>query len=212
MRHGRAIGAGAPPDYLREFERRIAPLNSRAVPGRWRVPCKDGKLQVQQAQDDKPPSPADNFRWRYYGLFYVAPAQDPYMCRLRIPNGIMKHWQLAGLADLADQLDAERRAGNLRGPLHGIPVLLKDNIDTADQMETTAGSLALLGSRPAQDATIGRWPEHQRRRRTCRRATDPSRTAAFALWPVSGRDAPRPAGPSPERLATHVEPARLAGR
>src|SRR3981081_3829189 len=57
----------------------------------------------QQALDDKPPSPADNFRWRYYGLFYVAPAQDSYMCRLRIPNGIMKHWQLAGMADLAEQ-------------------------------------------------------------------------------------------------------------
>jgi len=58
----------------------------------------------QQALDDKPPSPADNFRWRYYGLFYVAPAQDSYMCRLRIPNGIMKHWQLAGMADLAEAL------------------------------------------------------------------------------------------------------------
>ena len=54
----------------------------------------------QQAQDNAPPSPADNFRWRYYGLFYVAPAQDSYMCRLRIPNGIMKHWQFAGMADL----------------------------------------------------------------------------------------------------------------
>jgi len=58
----------------------------------------------QQAHDDKPPSPADNFRWRYYGLFYVAPAQDSYMCRLRIPNGIVKHWQFAGLADLAEKL------------------------------------------------------------------------------------------------------------
>jgi ferredoxin-nitrite reductase len=58
----------------------------------------------QQARDNAPPSPADNFRWRYHGLFYVAPAQDSYMCRLRIPNGIMKHWQLAGLADLADRL------------------------------------------------------------------------------------------------------------
>ena len=58
----------------------------------------------QQALDNAPPSPADNFRWRYYGLFYVAPAQDSYMCRLRIPNGIMKHWQFAGLADLAERL------------------------------------------------------------------------------------------------------------
>ncbi|HEU5060679.1 MAG TPA: amidase [Kofleriaceae bacterium] len=57
-------------------------------------------------------------------------------------------------AALADALDAERKAGKLRGPLHGIPVLVKDNIDTADQMATTAGSLALVGARPAQDATV----------------------------------------------------------
>jgi ferredoxin-nitrite reductase len=58
----------------------------------------------QQAADNAPPNPAENFRWRYYGLFYVAPAQDSYMCQLRIPNGIMKHWQFAGLADLAERL------------------------------------------------------------------------------------------------------------
>jgi ferredoxin-nitrite reductase len=56
----------------------------------------------EQARTNAPPSAADNFRWRYFGLFYVAPAQDSYMCRLRIPNGILRHWQLAGLADLAE--------------------------------------------------------------------------------------------------------------
>jgi ferredoxin-nitrite reductase len=56
----------------------------------------------QQALDNAAPVPADNFRWRYFGLFYVAPAQDSYMCRLRMPNGILRHWQLAGLADLAE--------------------------------------------------------------------------------------------------------------
>lgn len=56
-----------------------------------------------QARANEAPKPADNFRWRYYGLFYVAPAQDSYMCRLRIPNGILKHWQMAGLADLTDR-------------------------------------------------------------------------------------------------------------
>src|SRR5437773_3433339 len=55
---------------------------------------------------------------------------------------------------IARGLDRERRAGQVRGPLHGIPVLLKDNIDTADQMMTTAGSLALVGPAPAQDATV----------------------------------------------------------
>jgi amidase len=56
--------------------------------------------------------------------------------------------------DIAGALDAERRAGKLRGPLHGIPVLVKDNIDTADRMHTTAGSEALAGDRPARDAFI----------------------------------------------------------
>jgi len=48
------------------------------------------------------PKPEDNFRWRYHGLFYVAPAQDSYMCRLRIPNGILTHWQFAAVADIAE--------------------------------------------------------------------------------------------------------------
>lgn len=55
---------------------------------------------------------------------------------------------------IADEFDTERRAGRTRGPLHGIPVLLKDNIDTADSMLTTAGSLALVDSKPRQDAFI----------------------------------------------------------
>jgi len=54
----------------------------------------------------------------------------------------------------ADRLDAERRAGELRGPLHGIPVMLKDNIDTADGMQTTAGSLALVDSGVARDSAV----------------------------------------------------------
>ncbi|MBC8152600.1 MAG: amidase, partial [Bacteroidetes bacterium] len=55
---------------------------------------------------------------------------------------------------MADALDRERKAGQLRGPLHGIPVLIKDNIDTGDQMMTTAGSLALEGHKAEQDAFI----------------------------------------------------------
>jgi len=58
------------------------------------------KLKAQAAQNEAP-KPPDNFRWRFYGLFYVAPAQSSYMCRLRLPNGILKHWQFTGLADLA---------------------------------------------------------------------------------------------------------------
>jgi amidase len=57
---------------------------------------------------------------------------------------------------IAGQLDDERRAGQMRGPLHGIPVLIKDNIATADRMETTAGSLALVGAKAPRDAFVVR--------------------------------------------------------
>jgi amidase len=56
---------------------------------------------------------------------------------------------------IADQLDKERKRGKIRGPLHGIPVLIKDNIDTADKMKTTAGSLALMDAPvPKHDAFV----------------------------------------------------------
>lgn len=55
---------------------------------------------------------------------------------------------------IAEALDRQRQAGKKRGPLHGIPILIKDNIDTHDRMQTTAGSLALEGSISARDATI----------------------------------------------------------
>ena len=57
---------------------------------------------------------------------------------------------------IAIELDAELKAGKIRGPMHGIPVLLKDNIDTKDQMETTAGSRALKGSHPLQDSWVAK--------------------------------------------------------
>lgn len=57
---------------------------------------------------------------------------------------------------IADSLDAERKSKGPRGPLHGIPILIKDNIGTADRMMTTAGSLALLGSVAAKDSGVAR--------------------------------------------------------
>jgi amidase len=57
---------------------------------------------------------------------------------------------------IAEALDRERKEKGARGPLHGIPILIKDNIDTADRMMTTAGSLALVGSHPAQDSFVAK--------------------------------------------------------
>ncbi len=55
---------------------------------------------------------------------------------------------------IAEALDRERKAKGPRGPLHGVPVLIKDNIDTADRMMTTAGSLAMVGSKPPKDSFV----------------------------------------------------------
>src|SRR5271155_2137964 len=57
------------------------------------------KLKDQAAKNEAPKAD-DNFRWRFLGLFYCAPTQATYMCRLRIPNGILTHWQFAGILDL----------------------------------------------------------------------------------------------------------------
>lgn len=55
---------------------------------------------------------------------------------------------------IADAMDAERKAGKIRGPMHGIPMLIKDNINTGDKMMTTAGALALMGNHAEKDAFI----------------------------------------------------------
>jgi ferredoxin-nitrite reductase len=86
----RVIRAGGKLSDPEKFKRELNPL--------------DGYERLkQQAENNEPPKADDNFRWRFFGLFYCAPSQSAYMCRLRIPNGILKHWQLAGLAGLAER-------------------------------------------------------------------------------------------------------------
>ena len=86
----RVLAAGGKLSDPEKFKRELNPLDGYA------------RLE-EQARNNEAPKPADNFRWRFHGLFYVAPNQASYMCRLRIPNGILKHWQLAGLGDLAER-------------------------------------------------------------------------------------------------------------
>jgi ferredoxin-nitrite reductase len=119
MRRGRTLGAGAAiakadaepigPEaaHLKAQDKLLAAgkkLSDQEKFKREQHPFDAYPRLRDQALTNSPPTPADNFRWRYYGLFYVAPAQDSFMCRLRIPNGVLKHWQFAGLADLAERL------------------------------------------------------------------------------------------------------------
>jgi ferredoxin-nitrite reductase len=97
-----------------------------------------------QAARDESPKPADNFRWRFYGLFYVAPAQNSYMCRLRIPNGILSHWQFAGVAGLAEKFGGGYAHVTTRANLQFREVAPKDAIHVVEAVQDLG-----LGSRGA---------------------------------------------------------------
>jgi ferredoxin-nitrite reductase len=86
----RAIRAGGKLSDPEKFKRELHPFDAY-------------ERLKEQAVKNEAPKADDNFRWRFFGLFYCAPTQKSYMCRLRIPNGILKHWQFAGVADLAER-------------------------------------------------------------------------------------------------------------
>jgi ferredoxin-nitrite reductase len=92
------------------------------------------RLKDQAARDEFP-KPPDNFRWRYYGLFYVAPNQNAYMCRLRIPNGILNHWQFAGLADIADRHGGGYSHVTTRANLQIREVAAKDAVTVVETIQ-----------------------------------------------------------------------------
>jgi ferredoxin-nitrite reductase len=114
------ITGGAPAAAAKTEAEPIGP-DAAAIKAQDRVTTRGGKLADQekfkrelhpfdgyeklkaQAGQNEAPKPPDNFRWRFYGLFYVAPAQNSYMCRLRLPNGILKHWQFGALGDLGER-------------------------------------------------------------------------------------------------------------
>jgi ferredoxin-nitrite reductase len=86
----RVIKSGGKLSDPEKFKRELNPL--------------DGYEKLKgQAEKNETPKADDNFRWRFFGIFYLAPTHANYMCRLRIPNGILTHWQLAGLATLTGQ-------------------------------------------------------------------------------------------------------------
>src|SRR6202795_1007164 len=85
----RTIKAGGKLSDPEKFKRELHPFDGYE------------KLKDQAAKNEAP-KPDDNFRWRFFGLFYCAPAQKAYMCRLRIPNGILSHRQFSGVGDLAE--------------------------------------------------------------------------------------------------------------
>lgn len=115
---------------------------------------------------------ADNFRFQEYeitqiqqgynsGTFTIKEVVQAYLDRIEDidKNGpkINSIIQLNPDAlKIAEELDKEMTAGNIRGPLHGIPILLKDNIDTHDNMPTTAGSRALINSYPLNDSYVAK--------------------------------------------------------
>jgi len=86
----RVIKAGGKLSDQEKFKRELHPFDGYQ------------KLKDQAAHNEAPKAD-DNFRWRFFGLFYCAPTQPTYMCRLRIANGILTHWQFSGVADLAER-------------------------------------------------------------------------------------------------------------
>lgn len=95
------------------------------------------------------------------GVYTIEQLTQLYLARIAAidQNGPSLHAVIEVNPDagsIARQLDEERKAGKWRGPLHGIPVLIKDNIDTGDKMQTTAGALALQGHKAKQDAFLAR--------------------------------------------------------
>lgn len=98
--------AGPDAEHLKAMARFEGEGQKLSDPEKWKReehPFDGYERLKEQASSNSAPKPPDNFRWRFHGLFYVAPTQDSYMCRLRMPNGILKSHQLAGLAGLAER-------------------------------------------------------------------------------------------------------------
>jgi ferredoxin-nitrite reductase len=100
-----AVPSGPDAPHLLAQDAQVKAGAKLAEPEKWKRdehPFDAWQRLTAEAATGKLPGPADNFRWRYFGLFNVAPAQDSFMLRMRLPNGILKAHQLAGCARLAE--------------------------------------------------------------------------------------------------------------
>ena len=151
-----------------------------------------GRLRDEALTGAKP-KPEDNFRWRYHGLFYVAPAQDAFMCRLRFPGGILAHVQFRGVADLAEQF-----GGGLRRRHHP-----RQPPDPRDRPRHTADVLD-GPARPRHHQPRRRRRQHPQRHRLADRRHRPGRADRHP--PARQGDAPlHPQPPRAVRPAAQVQ-------
>ncbi|WP_149537610.1 NirA family protein [Siccirubricoccus phaeus] len=102
-----AAAEGAPPDALRAAQDKVLAAGGKLVPQeqakREKHPLDRWEELTARAAEGRFPRPIDDFIGRYHGLFYVGPAQEAFMCRLRIPGGILSAWQLRGIAEIAEE-------------------------------------------------------------------------------------------------------------
>ena len=151
------IGPDAP--HLRAQDRVLASGKKLSDPEKFKRELHpfDGYEKLKrQAGKNEFPKPPDNFRWRYFGLFYVAPNQNSYMCRLRIPNGILNHWQFAGIADLAERYGGGYAHVTTRANLQIREIEAKDAVLALEAVQELG--LCSRGS----GADLSRWLEPHR--------------------------------------------------
>ncbi|MGL4286986.1 MAG: NirA family protein [Phreatobacter sp.] len=103
---GPTVPIGPDADHVAAQDAQVAAGKKLVDQEKWKReqhPFESYRRLAREAETGKLPGPADNFRWRYFGLFNVAPAQDSFMLRMRLPNGILKAHQLEGAAALAER-------------------------------------------------------------------------------------------------------------
>jgi ferredoxin-nitrite reductase len=135
---GRAEPVGPDAIHIKAQDRAIAAGGKLSDPEKFKRdehPFDAYRRLKEQARKNEPPKPADNFRWRYYGLFYVAPTQSSYMCRLRIPNGVLKHWQFAGVSDVAEKYGSGSAHVTTRANLQIREIKPKDAVAVVEEVQ-----------------------------------------------------------------------------